>query len=65
MLTVLGGLTEFERELIRARTGEGLEGARAAHVPPVQADRPSEEGDASGARERRVADRARIELRYE
>ncbi len=24
MLTVLGGLAEFERELIRARTGEGL-----------------------------------------
>ena len=23
MLTVLGGLTEFERELIRVRTGEG------------------------------------------
>ena len=28
MLTVLGGLAEFERELIRARTGEGR--ARAA-----------------------------------
>jgi DNA invertase Pin-like site-specific DNA recombinase len=27
MLTVLGGLVEFERELIRARAGEG--GARA------------------------------------
>jgi DNA invertase Pin-like site-specific DNA recombinase len=25
MLTVLGGLAEFERELIRARTGEGRE----------------------------------------
>jgi DNA invertase Pin-like site-specific DNA recombinase len=24
MLTVLGGLAEFERELIKARTGEGL-----------------------------------------
>jgi DNA invertase Pin-like site-specific DNA recombinase len=23
MLTVLGGLAEFERELIKARTGEG------------------------------------------
>src|SRR6202047_3729666 len=29
MLTVLGGLAEFERELIRARTGEGRERARA------------------------------------
>ena len=28
MLTVLGGLAEFERELIRARTGEGRERAR-------------------------------------
>jgi DNA invertase Pin-like site-specific DNA recombinase len=30
MLTVLGGLTEFERDLIRARTGEGHE--RAAFI---------------------------------
>ena len=29
MLTVLGGLAEFERELIRARTGEGHERAKA------------------------------------
>lgn len=29
MLTVLGGLAEFERELIRARTGEGREWAKA------------------------------------
>jgi DNA invertase Pin-like site-specific DNA recombinase len=29
MLTVLGWLAEFERELIRARTGEGRERARA------------------------------------
>jgi DNA invertase Pin-like site-specific DNA recombinase len=29
MLTVLGGLAEFERELIRARTGEGRERAKA------------------------------------
>jgi DNA invertase Pin-like site-specific DNA recombinase len=28
MLTVLGGLAEFERELIRARTGEGRKRAR-------------------------------------
>jgi DNA invertase Pin-like site-specific DNA recombinase len=29
MLTVLAGLAEFERELIRARTGEGRERAKA------------------------------------
>lgn len=29
MLTVLGGLAEFERELIRSRPGEGRERAKA------------------------------------
>ena len=32
MLTVLGGLAEFERELIRVRTGEGRELAKARGV---------------------------------
>ena len=32
MLTVLGGLAEFERELIRARTGEGRARAVARRV---------------------------------
>jgi DNA invertase Pin-like site-specific DNA recombinase len=32
MLTVLGGLAEFERELIRARTGEGRERAKTNGV---------------------------------
>jgi DNA invertase Pin-like site-specific DNA recombinase len=32
MLTILGGLAEFERSLIRARTGEGRERAMAAGV---------------------------------
>jgi DNA invertase Pin-like site-specific DNA recombinase len=32
MLTVLGGLAEFERELIRARTGEGRQRAKARGV---------------------------------
>jgi hypothetical protein len=32
MLTVLGGLAEFERELIRARTGEGRGRAKARGV---------------------------------
>jgi len=32
MLTVLGGLAEFERELIRSRTGEGRERAKSRGV---------------------------------
>ena len=32
MLTVLGGLAEFERELIRTRTREGRERAKARGV---------------------------------
>lgn len=32
MVTVLGGLAEFERELIRSRTGEGRERAKARGV---------------------------------
>lgn len=32
MLTVLGGIAEFERELIRARTSEGRESARVRGV---------------------------------
>jgi DNA invertase Pin-like site-specific DNA recombinase len=32
MLTVLGGLAEFERELIKARTGEGRAEAKAEGV---------------------------------
>ena len=31
-LTILGGLAEFERTLIRARTGEGRERAKAKGV---------------------------------
>jgi DNA invertase Pin-like site-specific DNA recombinase len=32
MLTILGGLAEFERELIKSRTGEGRKRAKAAGV---------------------------------
>jgi len=32
MPTVLGGLAEFERELIRARTGDGRDRAKARGV---------------------------------
>jgi DNA invertase Pin-like site-specific DNA recombinase len=37
MLTILGGLAEFERTLIRVRTGEGRERAKA---PGVRFGRP-------------------------
>ena len=32
MLTVFGGLAEFERDLIRTRTGEGRERAKARGI---------------------------------
>ncbi len=35
MLTVLGGLAEFERDLIRARTGEGRARAVARGQPKL------------------------------
>jgi hypothetical protein len=43
MLTILGGLTEFERELIRIRTGQGRERAKArgvilGHKPKLTGD---------------------------
>jgi DNA invertase Pin-like site-specific DNA recombinase len=38
MLTVLGGLAEFERELIRARTGEGRARRGERHQARPQAD---------------------------
>jgi DNA invertase Pin-like site-specific DNA recombinase len=41
MLTVLGGLAEFERDLIRARTGEGRERAKARAVSRWGASRNS------------------------
>ncbi len=50
MLTVLGGLAEFERELIRARTGEGRARAVAAgvkHGPEAEAHPAPEEGGAT------------------
>ena len=46
MLTVLGGLAEFERELIPARTGEGRERAKAKGG---QARAPAEADDAPEA----------------
>jgi DNA invertase Pin-like site-specific DNA recombinase len=32
MVTIIGGIAEFERELIRARTGDGIRRAKAAGV---------------------------------
>jgi DNA invertase Pin-like site-specific DNA recombinase len=32
MITIIGGIAEFERELIRARTGDGIRRAKAAGV---------------------------------
>ena len=45
MLTVLGGLAEFERDLIRARTGEG----RARAVARGHEDGPTAEADPAPA----------------
>jgi DNA invertase Pin-like site-specific DNA recombinase len=47
MLTVLGGLAEFERELIRARTGEGrarakARGVRLGRIPKLTAHQQQE-----------------------
>ena len=50
MLTVLGGLAEFERDLIRARTSEGRERAKARGVKmgrTSQAHPAPEEGNSS------------------
>jgi len=58
MGTVLGGLAEFERELIRARTGKGRARAkaRASTWASPQTDRASEAGGYRAARERRAVD---------
>jgi len=56
MLTVLGGLAEFERELIRTRTGEGRERAKARGVilgrKPKLTGHQRREAIARGRRER-------------
>ena len=47
MLTVLGGLAEFERELIKARTSEGRKRAKARRVHmgrPSALDRDQQRG---------------------
>jgi DNA invertase Pin-like site-specific DNA recombinase len=52
MLTVLGGLTEFERELIRARTSEGraravAKGVKLGRKPKLTPHQQQERGSAS------------------
>ena len=51
MLTILGGLAEFERELIRARTGEGRKRAmdRGVRFGPPQDDGTSAAGGTAAA----------------
>ncbi len=53
MLTVLGGLAEFERELIRARTGEGRirAKARGVHMGRPSALNPDQQREALARRE--------------
>ena len=65
MLTVLGGLAEFERELITARTGEGRKRAKARGVRfgrPPSLTRPSAPGSYPATRGRRYAGRSRQNL---
>src|ERR1700704_3661482 len=65
MLTVLGGLAEFERDLIRARTGEGRERAKARREdgPTAQAQpAPAERGDQAPRPGRGIAYRDRAQL---
>jgi DNA invertase Pin-like site-specific DNA recombinase len=55
MLTVLGGLAEYERELISARTGEGRERAKARGVKmgPKFKLNPHQQGEAIKRRDMR------------
>ena len=66
MLTVLGGLAEFERELIRSRTGEGRQGARQSQGggdgPQAEIDEPSAPGSDCAQRCRRDSGGDRQEL---
>jgi DNA invertase Pin-like site-specific DNA recombinase len=69
MLTVLGGLAEFERDLIRARTGEGRERAKARGVkmgrPHKLTPAPAERGDQAPRPGRGIPYRNRAQLQRE
>jgi DNA invertase Pin-like site-specific DNA recombinase len=65
MLTVLGGLAEFERELTRTQTGEGREHARARGVVlgrKAETITPSAEGGFGSASGGRGPDRYRTDI---
>src|SRR5205807_2460245 len=61
MLAVLGGLAEFERDLIRARTGEGRERAKRRGVKLGR--KPKLNPRSSGGRRSSAATRARKRAR--
>jgi len=59
MLTVLGGLAEFERELIRTRTARGAracEGERGRSRSKTKAHQPSAQGGYRSSRSGRSTD---------
>lgn len=66
MLTVLGGLAEFERELIRARTGEGRQRAKARgqHMGRPPALTPHQRREALEALEAGTATQAELARRF-
>jgi DNA invertase Pin-like site-specific DNA recombinase len=60
MLTVLGGLAEFERELIRVRTGEGRVRAKARGVHMGRPFKLNDISNAKRLRDERRGKRSRI-----
>src|SRR5713101_4558242 len=66
MLTVLGGLAEFERDLIRARTGEGRERAKRRGVTLGRKPKltPEQRREAIKRRDEGEETRAEIARRY-
>ena len=66
MLTVLGGLAEFERELIRARTGEGraravARGVKLGRKPKLTPHQQNEARSASRPATKRSRDRPQLQ----
>jgi DNA invertase Pin-like site-specific DNA recombinase len=62
MLTVLGGLAEFERELIRARTGEGRERAKARGVKMGRKPKMTDHQRREALRRRESGDETLVEI---